>query len=92
MQKPSFFKRNWYFFTPLIIIAIPMLMAVNAMVNWGYKFDESMKALMHFGSTDTRYSIGFSEDHFRRIRPGMDGKTVYKIVKNPFERQANDSR
>lgn len=92
MQQKSFFKRNWYFFTPLFIIAIPMLMAVNSMVSWGYSFPESMNALMHFGSTDTRYSIGFTEDHFRRVRPGMDGKTVYNIVKNPFERQADDTR
>ena len=92
MQQSSFFKRNWYFFTPLIIIAIPLLIAVNSMVSWGYKFDESMNALIHFGSTDTRYSIGFSEDHFRLVRPGMDGATVYKTIKNPFERLDNDTR
>ena len=40
-------------------------------------------ALMHFGSTDTRYSIGFSELGFKTIKPGMDGRTVYSPIKIP---------
>ena len=91
MQQKSFLQRNWYFFTPLVIIIIPAIMAVNSMVNWGYGFSESMNALMHFGSTDTRYSIGFSEMGFKAIKKGMDGRTVYSIIKNPFEGPATDT-
>jgi hypothetical protein len=91
MQSKSFLQRNWYFFTPIVIIIIPAIMAVNSMVNWGYGFSESMNALMHFGSTDTRYSIGFSELGFKTLRKGMDGRTVYGLIKNPFERQVEDT-
>jgi hypothetical protein len=93
MQKPpSFFQRNWYFFTPIAIIAIPLLMAVYSAFNWGYGLSESMNALLHFGSSDTRYSVGFTEDHFQHVRVGMDGKTVYGWIKNPFERLDDDTR
>jgi hypothetical protein len=91
MQQKSFLQRNWYFFTPIVIIIIPLLMATNSMVNWGYGFNESMNALMHFGSTDTRYSIGFSELGFKTIKTGMDGRTVYSLIKNPFEGPATDT-
>ena len=91
MQQKSFLQRNWYFFTPIVIIISPLIIAVNSMVNWGYSFSESMNALMHFGSTDTRYSIGFSELGFKTLRKGMDGRTVYSLIKNPFERQMDDT-
>lgn len=91
MQSKSFFQRNWYFFTPLAIIIIPLIMAVNSMVNWGYDFSESMNAIVHWGSTDTRYTIGFSELGFKTLRKGMDGRTVYGLIKNPFERQVEDT-
>ncbi|MFM7606299.1 MAG: hypothetical protein ACKO8Z_14035 [Prosthecobacter sp.] len=91
MQQKSFLQRNWYLFTPLVIIIIPLIMAVNSMVNWGYGFSESMNALVHFGSTDTRYAIGFSELGFKTLRKGMDGRMVYSLIKNPFERQQDDT-
>ena len=91
MQQKSFLQRNWYLFTPLVIIIIPLIMAVNSMVNWGYGFSESMDALVHFGSSDTRYTIGFSELGFKTLRKGMDGRTVYSLIKNPFERQEDDT-
>ncbi len=89
MQKPpSFFQRNWYFFTPIAIIAIPLLMAVYSAFNWGYGLSESMNALLHFGSSDTRYSVGFSEDKFQRIKSGLRGDQVFKLVGVPFQGQA----
>lgn len=87
MQKKSFFQRNWYYFTPAVIVAIPLLMGVVSMANWGYSFKESMSALMHFGSTDTRYAIKFTEDRFRQVRPGMRGDQVFNAVGVPFEGQ-----
>lgn len=90
MQK-TFFQRNWYFFTPAAILAIPLIMGCYSMVSWGYSFKESMTALVHFGSTDTRYSVGFTEDRFRLLKAGMDGRKVYEVVKNPFERQNDDT-
>jgi hypothetical protein len=87
MQKKSFFQRNWYYFTPAVIVAIPLIMGAFSMANWGYSFKESMTALLHFGSTDTRYAFHFTEEKFRNIRPGMDARTVGERLKNPMEGQ-----
>jgi LysM repeat protein len=89
-MKPSFFQRNWYFFTPLIVLSIPLLMGIYSMLTWGYGFSESMTAMMKFASTDTRYATGFSESQFARIVPGLDGRTVYQLIKNPFEGGLSD--
>ncbi|MBL9129846.1 MAG: hypothetical protein JNG86_01510, partial [Verrucomicrobiaceae bacterium] len=43
--KKSFLQRNWYFFTPILILAIPLIMGVYSMLSWGYGFSESMNAL-----------------------------------------------
>lgn len=88
--KPSFFQRNWYYFTPAVIVAVPLLMGVYSMVNWGYGFAESMNALMHFGSSDTRYAVKFTEDKFHRIRPGIDGRQVFNLVGVPYEGQGTN--
>ncbi|MBN8417943.1 MAG: hypothetical protein J0L73_03430 [Verrucomicrobia bacterium] len=81
----AFFKKNWYFFTPAVIIIIPALMVLFCTINYGYTVPDSINAVFHVGSTGTRYSIGFSERQFRMVRPGMDGRTVFNTVRNPME-------
>ncbi len=79
-------KKNWYLFTPAFILIIPALMVLFCIVNYGYSFSESLKAVRYFGSTGTRYAQGFSELKFKTVRPGMDAKSVYNTIKNPMER------
>ncbi|MCB1278409.1 hypothetical protein [Prosthecobacter sp.] len=85
-MNSAFFKKNWYLFTPAAILLIPALMMLFCMVNYGYGPSESMKAVLHFGSTSTRYAQGFSERKFKMVRVGMDGRSVYNTIKNPMER------
>ncbi|HRH98017.1 MAG TPA: hypothetical protein PLB55_18895 [Prosthecobacter sp.] len=85
-MNSAFVKKNWYLFTPAAILLIPALMMLFCTVNYGYGFSESMKAVLHFGSTSTRYSLGFSERKFKAVRVGMDGRAVYNTIKNPMER------
>ncbi len=79
-------KKNWYLFTPALLLLIPALMVVFCSINYGYSLAESMKTVRYFGSTSTRYSQGFSERKFKMARLGMDGKSVYNTIKNPMER------
>lgn len=85
-MNSSFFKKNWYLLTPLLIVFIPMLMVVYNSFSYGYDLAESMKAVRNIGSTGTRYAQGFSERKFQSVRIGMDGKTVFGIIRNPMER------
>ncbi|MFO1483225.1 MAG: hypothetical protein U1F71_07630 [Verrucomicrobiaceae bacterium] len=85
-MNADFIKRNWYLLTPAVILLIPAMMILFCSVNYGYSFSESWNALRHFGSTGTRYAQGFSERKFRMVQIGMDGRTVYNIVRNPMER------
>lgn len=82
----NFFKKNWYFLTPAILVLIPALMVLFCSVKYGYNLSESMKAVRYFGSTGTRYSQGFSERNFLLVRMGMDPKSVYNVLRNPMER------
>lgn len=79
-------KKNWYLFTPALILLIPALMVIYCSVTNGYSIGESWEAVRHFGSTNTRYAQGFTERKFHSVRAGMDGRTVYQIIKNPMER------
>lgn len=87
-MNKEFFKKNWYLLSPAAILLIPVLMVLFCMVNYGYSVSESMKAVRYFGSTGTRYSIGFTERNFKLVRIGMDGRSVYNTIKNPM--QGND--
>jgi len=84
-MNSAFVKKNWYFFTPAVIIIIPALMVVFCTVKYGYSVPDSINAVFHIGSTGTRYSMGFSERNFSLVRPGMDGRTVYSTIRNPME-------
>ena len=85
-MNSAFIKKNWYFFTPAAILIIPALMVVFCTVNYGYSLPESMKSVLHFGSTSTRYSQGFSEHKFKLLRVGMDARSVFDTIKAPMER------
>lgn len=85
-MNSAFFKKNWYLLTPATILLVPALIALFCMVNYGYSFSESMKYISHIGSTGTRYSQEFSERKFKMLRPGMDGRSVYNVIRNPMER------
>lgn len=84
-MNSSFIKKNWYFFTPAVIIIIPALMVVFCTVNYGYSVPDSINAVFHVGSTSTRYAMGFSERKFKSVQIGMDGRTVFNTIKNPME-------
>lgn len=88
----QFLQRNWYFFTPALIILIPVLMILFCSVKYQYGLPEAARAVLNFGSTGTRRSIGFSERNFRLVREGMDVKSVFAIIANPMERLDNDTR
>lgn len=90
-MNSSFLKKNWYLLTPALILVIPALIILFFTVNYGYSFNDSFKAFCHFGSSSTRYSQGFSESKFSAVRVGMDGRQVYGIIKNPFERLNEDT-
>lgn len=84
-MNSAFVKRNWYFFTPAVIIIIPALMVVSYTLNDGYSVSDSINAVFHLGSTGTRYSMGFSERNFKMVKPGMDGRAVFNTIKSPME-------
>ncbi|HBJ88233.1 MAG TPA: hypothetical protein DDZ88_31140 [Verrucomicrobiales bacterium] len=85
-MNTDFLKKNWYLLTPAALVLVPLLMIAFCMVNYGYDFTESIKAVRHVGSTSTRYGQGFSERKFKMVRVGMDGKAVYNTLKTPMER------
>jgi len=87
-MNSAFIKKNWYFFTPAVIIIIPALMVVFCTINYGYSVPDSINSVFHIGSTGTRYSMGFTERKFLLVQPGMDGKTVFNTIRNPM--QGND--
>lgn len=85
------FKKNWYLFTPLILIAIPALLMGYYMGVSGYNFENAKQATLHFAQSSTRYSQGFSEDQLTYVRPGMEGRKVFELLGMPFERHDNDA-
>lgn len=85
-MNSAFIKKNWYFFTPAVLLIIPALMVVFCTVNYGYTIPDSINAVLHFGSTSTRYSIGFTERKFKSVRVGMDGRSIFNTLRTPMER------
>jgi hypothetical protein len=86
------FKRNWYLFTPLILIIIPALAWGYYVGVFGYSPAEAMMATRHFFQSSTRYANKYSEDHFNRlVQPGQDGRKVFEAIGVPFERHNDDA-
>lgn len=87
------FKRNWYLFTPLILVVIPVLIFAYYTFSFGYRTTDAMNATKHFLTSSTRYPMNYDEMRFGRLRAGMDGRQVFDTMgKQPFERQDNDTR
>lgn len=86
-------KKNWYLFTPLLLVIIPTAIFFYYSANVGYNNEDAMNATKHFLTSGTRYPMEYSEVKFDRLQPGMEGGEVYKTMgKQPFERQDNDTR
>lgn len=85
------FKKNWYLFTPLILVAIPALIWAYYVGSYGYTPAEALEASRHFLQSSTRYAQGFSQDKFSRIKAGSDGRMVFEAVGVPFERHDDDA-
>lgn len=84
-------SKNWYLFTPLLIIGLPAFLLAFYILGYGYPVNEAVEAVSHFVQSSTRYSQGYSADHFRMVKSGMGGKQVYDLIGVPFERRNNDS-
>lgn len=87
------FKKNWYLFLPLLLIAIPGLLFGYYSTSYGYPPKEAWNATRYFLQSGTRYTQKYNELNFKRLKPGMDGRMVYQIMQmQPFERHDDDAR
>jgi hypothetical protein len=84
-------KKNWYLFTPLILVIVPALIWGYYVTSYGYKPAEALEALKFFMKSSTRYAQKYSGEKFDRIRPNQDGRQVFELVGVPFERHNNDA-
>ena len=84
----EFLKRRWYYFAPLVLVLVPLLMTVFVSMKYGYSMGESWTAVRHIGQTGTRFAQKYEERNFDKLRPGMDGRTVYQTMNmQPLEGQ-----
>lgn len=84
----DFLKRRWYYFAPLVLVLVPLLMTVFVSMKYGYSMGDSWTAVCHIGQTSTRFAQKYEERNFDKIRPGMDGRTVYQTMNmQPLEGQ-----
>ncbi len=87
------FKKHWYLFTPLLLLAIPAAIYGYYVIDMGYGSKDAVKATQHFLVSGTRYAMDYNEVNFARLRSGMDGRQVYQTMgKQPSERHDNDTR
>jgi hypothetical protein len=84
-------KKNWYLFTPLLIIGMPAYLLAFYILAYGYPVNEAVEAVSHFLESNTRYAKGYSADHFRAVQPGMGGRQVFELLGVPYERRDNDT-
>ena len=81
-------KQRWYYFAPCVLVLIPLVLVVVFSMRFGYSMSESWQAVQHMGQSGTRYPIRFEEGNFDKIKPGMDGGTVYQTMTiQPLEGQ-----
>lgn len=87
------FKKNWYLFTPLILVIIPAAIYVYYISGVGYEGGDAIKATQYFLVSGTRYPLNYDERNFMRLQPGMDGRQVFEMMRQqPFERHDGDTR
>ena len=80
-------KRRWYYFAPIVLLVIPILLFFGAKMKYGYSASEAWQSVMHMGQSNTRYAQKFSERGFEKITPGMDGRQVFQSIGVPLEGQ-----
>lgn len=81
------FKKNWYLFTPLILVLIPAAIFLYYSSSVGYETKDAVNATKYFLTSGTRYTMNYDERNFARVKPGMDGRQVFETLgKQPFER------
>jgi len=85
MSKSPYWKKNWYFLVPVVILALPALLTGWYVTSFGYSWSEAWASVQSFGKLRTRYAQKFSESQLNRIRPGMKGDEVFKLIGQPFE-------
>ncbi|TDU69363.1 hypothetical protein EI77_03016 [Prosthecobacter fusiformis] len=87
------FKKNWYLFTPLLLVAIPAAIYAYYVSSMGYGSTDAANATKYFLVSGTRYAMDYDELNFNRLKPGMDGRQVFLTMgKQPSERHDNDTR
>ena len=87
------FKKNWYLFTPLILVLAPVVVYLYYSAVLGYGSDDAVRATKYFAVSGTSYPMQYSEEKFARLKPGMDGRQVFETMgKQPVERHDNDTR
>ncbi|HYF33943.1 MAG TPA: hypothetical protein VD994_01525 [Prosthecobacter sp.] len=84
-------KKNWYLFTPLILVIVPALIWGYYVSAFGYSPKEGLEALRYFLQSGTRYSQKYANDRFDRVQPGLDGRQVFELIGVPFERHDDDA-
>lgn len=83
-------KRRWYYFAPVVLLLIPVLLVLLFSFKFGYGMSEAWRAVQHMGQSSTRYTQRFAERNFDKVRPGMTAKQVYDIMSiQPFERHGD---
>ena len=81
-------KKRWYYFAPVILVLVPLLLMVYFSMTYGYSMGEAWKVVRHMGQSGTRFPVKYEERNFDKLRPGMDGRTVYQTMSvQPFEGQ-----
>lgn len=87
------FKKNWYLFTPAILILIPVAIYAYYTASFGYGSTDALNATKYFVVSGTRYPLDYDERNFLRLQTGMDGRQVFEAMRQqPFERHDNDTR
>jgi hypothetical protein len=69
----------------LAVAAAPLLLVVATKVKHGYDWEDTWTCVRHFGTCKTRYGHKFSESGFARIREGMRGDEIFRILGQPME-------
>lgn len=84
-------KKRWYYFAPAVLVLIPLVLTLVFSMKFGYSMGDSWLAVQHMGQSGTRYPVKFEERNFDKIKPGMDGRTVYQTMSiQPLEGAGGD--
>jgi hypothetical protein len=84
-------KKNWYLFTPLLLVIVPALIWGYYVMIFGYAPKEGLEALRYVFQSGTRYPQKYANDRFDLVQPGLDGRQVFELIGVPFERHDDDA-